>query len=139
VSVRRTEAIDSAQERIRAQREWLPMDLPDQFVEQLISNVRSVEQDDVGRVKVVYRADGPDDYCQALTYMIVANECWWLREQLAHSEEITSLEQMTDVAFERSTLGDQDEGDYSPGRDDGAYSMEPQDEYVQVGPSDFDY
>ena len=46
-SVRRTEAIDAAQEfRVRAQREYLPQDLPSDFVQQLCANVRSVEQDE---------------------------------------------------------------------------------------------
>jgi len=121
-SVRRTEAIDAAQERIRAQREHLPQDLPSGLVAQMCSNVRSIEQDDVGRIKVLYRADGPDDYMQALTYALVANECWWIRQQIGH-EEIISIDDMTDLAFERSGLGDADSQRYSPGRDDGSYAI----------------
>jgi hypothetical protein len=119
-SVRRTEAIDAAQERIRAQREYLPQDLPSDFVQQMCANVRSVERDDVGRVKVLYRADGPDDFMQALVYAIVANECWWIRQQVAH-EEITSIDEMTELGFERSTLREGDSMEYSPGRSDGEY------------------
>ena len=121
-SVRRTEAIDAAQERIRAQHEFLPQDLPPDFVQQMCSNVRSVEQDDVGRVKVLYRADGPDDWMQAMVYAVVANECWWIRQQVNH-EEITSIDEMTDLAFERSTLRDPESMDYSPGRSDGEYMV----------------
>ena len=121
-SVRRTEAIDAAQERIRAQREYLPQDLPSDFVEQMCSNVRSVEQDDVGKVKVLYRADGPDDWMQALTYAVVAEECWWIRQQVDH-EEVFSIDQMEQLGFERSTLRDPESMDYSPGRSDGEYAI----------------
>jgi hypothetical protein len=122
-SVRRTEAIDAAQERIRSQREYLPKDLPEAFVVQMCSNVRSVEQDDVGRVKVLYRADGPDDYMQSLTYALVANECYWIRQQVGH-EEITSIDEMTELGFERSTLRNTEESIYSPGLNDGSYAMD---------------
>ena len=121
-SVRRTEAIDAAQERVRAQREYLPQDLPSDFVAQMCSNVRSVEQDDVGKVKVQYRADGPDDWMQALTYAIVANECWWIRQQV-NVEEITSIDQMEQLGFERSSLREPDSMDYSPGPEDGSYML----------------
>jgi hypothetical protein len=121
-SVRRTEAIDAAQERIRAQREYLPQDIPSDFVTQMCANVRSVEQDDVGRVKVLYRADGPDDWMQALVYAVVANECWWIRQQV-NVEEITSLDEMTELGFERSTLREGDSMDYSPGPQDGSYML----------------
>jgi hypothetical protein len=121
-SVRRVEAIDAAQERIRAQREYLPQDLPEAFVAQMCSNVRSVEQDDLGKVKVLYRADGPDDYMQALTYSLVAADCFWIRQQVGN-EEITSIDQMTELGFERSTLRE-DSMQYSPGRDDGSYTFD---------------
>jgi hypothetical protein len=118
-SVRRTEAIDAAQERIRAQREHLPQDLPEAFVAQMCSNVRSVEQDDLGKVKVLYRADGPDDYMQAFCYSVVASECLWIRQQVGR-EEITSIDEMEQLGFQRSTLRE-DSMEYSPGRDDGSY------------------
>jgi hypothetical protein len=121
-SVRRTEAIDALQERIRSQREHLPQDLPSDFVQQMCANVRSVEQDDVGKVKVLYRADGPDDWAQAGTYALVAADCWWIRQQVSH-EEITSLDEMTDLGFRRSTLRD-DSMEYSPGRDDSTYAVD---------------
>ena len=120
-SVRRTEAIDAAQERIRAQHEYLPQDLPSDFVAQMCANVRSVEQDDVGRVKVLYRADGPDDWMQSLTYALVANECWWIRQQVNH-EEIVALDEMTELGFERSTLREPDSMLYSPGPREGEYT-----------------
>ena len=118
-SVRRTEAIDALQERIRSQRERLPLDLPTDFVQQMCANVRSVEQDDLGKVKVLYRADGPDDWAQAGTYALVAADCWWIRQQV-NQEEITSLDAMTDLGFQRSAIRE-DSMDYSPGRDDGSY------------------
>ena len=121
-SVRRTEAIDAAQERIRAQREYLPQDLPEGFVAQMCSNVRSVEQNEVGKVKVLYRADGPDDYMQALSYALVASECFWIRQQVGQ-EEITSIDEMTELGFERSVLRE-DSMEYSPGRDDGSYTLD---------------
>jgi hypothetical protein len=134
-SVRRTEAIDALQERIRAQRELLPQDLPNDFVVQMCANVRSVEQDDLGKVKVLYRADGPDDWAQAGTYALVAADCWWIRQQV-NQEEITSLDEMTDLGFQRSSLGE-DSMIYSPGRDDGSYMT---DEHVNgYGLSDDGY
>ena len=140
VSVRRTEAIDSAAERVRSQREYLPMDLPDGFVEQLCTNVRSTEQDDVGRVRVVYRADGPDDWMQALTYLVVANECWWIREQVSGKDQLVALEDELD--FERSTLNQHEaEPLYSPGRGDGDYALsdETHVDYVdEYGHSSYD-
>lgn len=123
VSVRRVEAIDAAQERIRAQREYLPQDLPTDFVTQMCANVRSVEQDDVGRVKVLYRADGPDDWMQALSYMLVATECFWIRQQIAYNEQITAIDEMEQLGFQRSTLNDPDSDYYSPGRDDSIYNL----------------
>jgi hypothetical protein len=120
-SVRRTEAIDALQERIRAQREYLPQDLPGDFVAQMCANVRSVEQDDVGRVKVLYRADGPDDWAQAGVYAIVASECWWIRQQV-NVEEIVALDQMAELGFQRSTLREGDSMTYSPGPREGEYA-----------------
>lgn len=136
-SVRRTEAIDAAQERIRGQREYLPQDLPEHFVEQMCSNVRSVEQNEVGRVTVQYRADGPDDWMQALTYALVAADCYWIRQQVGQ-EEITSIDEMTELGFQRSTLGDPDTpGEYSPGRDDGSYMITEGDD--GFGSNGYDY
>lgn len=122
-SVRRTEAIDAVQERIRSQREHLPMDLPTGFVEGMCSNVRSVEQDDVGRVKVLYRADGPDDWMQAGVYAIVARDCWWVQQQVQQSEEITRGDEVEDLGFRRSTVNDPDADYYSGGRSDGEYVL----------------
>jgi hypothetical protein len=135
-SVRRTEAIDAAQERIRSQREYLPQDLPEAFVSQMCSNVRSVEQDEVGKVKVLYRADGPDDYMQALCYSIVASECWWIRQQVGR-EEITALDEMEELGFQRSTLNNTESAEYSPGRDDGSYALDG--DYRDGGYIDSDY
>jgi hypothetical protein len=126
-SVRRTEAIDALQERIRAQREYLPQDLPDDFVRQMCANVRSVEQDDVGRVKVLYRADGPDDWAQAGVYALVAADCWWIRQQVGQ-EQITSIDEMEQLGFERSTLRD-DSMQYSPGPGEGEYTIEQSNGY----------
>ena len=124
-SVRRTEALDAAFDRIRGQRDHLPMDLPEGFVAQMCANVRSVEQDDLGRMTVVYRATEADDYAQAAAYAAVANETFWVQQQVAHSTEITSIDELEELAFQRSTLGDYDADDeYSPGRDDGGYSLD---------------
>jgi hypothetical protein len=38
-------------------------------------------------------------------------------------EEITSLDEMTDLGFERSTLRDPDAMEYRPGPDDGSYGL----------------
>ena len=129
-SVRRTESLDAAFDRIRGQRELLPTDLPEGFVEQMCANVRSVERDDVGRITVAYRSTGADDYAQALAYSVVAAECYWIQEQVAHSAEVTSIDEIEGLGFERSTLGDYDaEDEYSPGRDDGGYALNGENGY----------
>jgi len=55
--------------------------------------------------------------------MLVANECWWIRQQIGH-EEITSLEEMDELGFERSALHDPEGSEYSAGLDDGSYTLE---------------
>lgn len=54
-TVRRLEAIDAMTETMRAQRNLLPQDLPDDYIEHLQALVRTVEQDPLGSPRVTDR------------------------------------------------------------------------------------
>lgn len=123
-AVGRTEMIDATVERIRSQRNLLPWDLPEGYVDQLLSMVRRVEKDEEDRVSVTYRATGPFDYLMAEGYDMVATELWGLRQQLAEAarDVFTAADEL--LEFERSDLGSyEDDDDYSPGLGDGAYDV----------------
>ncbi|MEJ7775560.1 MAG: terminase gpA endonuclease subunit [Nocardioidaceae bacterium] len=117
-TVRRLEAIDAMTEMIRSQRNLLPWDLPDDYVDHLQALVRTVEQNPVGSPRVTYRATGADDFAQAEVYDILAIELWWLQQGMeeATRETFTTLDDHLD--FPRSRLGDYDDMTYSPGPDE---------------------
>lgn len=121
--VRRVEAIDAMAEMIRAQKNLLPLDLPEGYVEQMQANVRVVTKDEMGKITVAYRKiGGADDYAHAEVYDIVATELWWLRQSLEESqrEAYRSLDDLID--FQRSRLSDYDgDVDYHPGPADEPY------------------
>jgi ribosomal protein S27AE len=123
-TVRRLEAIDAMTERIRAQRNLLPWDLPDEYADHLRALVRTVENDPVGSPRVSYRATGPDDFAQAEVYDVVATDLWRYQQLVADytRETFTTLDEHLD--FERSNLSSYDDDmRYSPGPD------EPNDSY----------
>jgi hypothetical protein len=119
VRVRRVEAIDATFEMIRSQRNHLPLDLPDDYVSNLQTLNRVVEEDELGKKTVVYKRMGPaDDYAHAEVYDLVATEVWWLRQGLdeLQREEFKPLEEM--LEFQRSDIGDYDRDiEYNPGRE----------------------
>jgi hypothetical protein len=113
-SVRRTEAIDATFQQMREQRNWLPLNLPWDYAQQMTSLVRHVTVDDTDKVVVSYKATGPHDYAQAEVYDMVAGELWTFRQAVdaEMQSELRPLEDM--LEFERSALSDEDVG-YSPG------------------------
>lgn len=126
-TIKRTQAIDATFELIRQQKNLLPLDLPEGYVEQMGSLVRFAEQDEVGKKKTVYRKMGPaDDYAHAEVFDVIAGELWLHRQvkSALESEEDTSVDEMVE-GFERSRLQDYvaPEDYYAGGRDD----MEPWD------------
>ena len=115
-SARRVEAMDAAFEGIRNQSNHLPQNLHDDYAKHLMSNVRVVETDDVGRTTVQYRkVGGADDYAHAEVYDLLATELWyWERlETEAQEEHFEQLDERLD--FERATLGSAGAEDYDPG------------------------
>ena len=106
VTVRRLEAIDEMMAAFRAQRNLLPLDLPDQYVAHLRSLVRVRTADPFGNERVVYQATGPDDFAHAETYDLVAGLLWRIR-RLAEDLSRETVVQLDDVVdFKRSNLGD---------------------------------
>ena len=77
-TVRRLEAVDAMTESIRAQRNLLPLDPPDEYMDHLQALVRTSERDDLGNQRVTYRATGDDDFAQAEIYDLLAGELWEL-------------------------------------------------------------
>jgi len=118
VTVRRLEAIDEMMASFRAQRNLLPLDLPDQYVAHLRSLVRVRTADPFGNERVVYQATGPDDFAHAETYDLVAGLLWRIRrlaEDLSR-ETLVGLDDLVD--FKRSNLGDYNaEVEYDTGPD----------------------
>lgn len=117
-SVRRTEAMDATINMIRTQRNLLPLDLPEDYVEHMQAPVRFLEKDEMDKVTVGYRSVGPDDFFMAETYDIVAVELFWLRVLVddASREQISTLDDLAE--FERSQLGRPGEAEYRPGLPD---------------------
>lgn len=115
VSMRRTELISATLDLVRAQKNWLPVNLPEEYVKHMRSAVLMKEEDDKGRVKVFYAKQGPDDYMQAESYDTAAGEVWWaiMLGDAAQSEVLQPLESM--MEFRRSGLGEYDSPTYSPG------------------------
>lgn len=113
--VRRVEGMDATSEMIRGQRNLLPLDLPEGYVEQMQAPVRVAEKDELGKIAVYYRSTGADDYFHAEVYDIVATELWWLRQGLeeATRDVYKPLEEM--LEFERSGLHEYGEREYGSG------------------------
>ena len=110
-SVLRTEALDATLEQIRAQRNLLPLDLPQGYVEHLQAPVRFIEQNDLGRMIVAYRSTGPDDFAHAEAYDLVARSLWDYRQQVAEA----STPRFDALETVRSRVNDYNDFDYSPG------------------------
>ena len=98
-------------EQIRAQRNLLPLDLPQGYVEHLQAPVRFIEQNDLGRMIVAYRSTGPDDFAHAEAYDLVARSLWDYRQQVAEA----STPRFDALETVRSRVNDYNDFDYSPG------------------------
>ena len=114
VTVKRVEALDAMIEQVRAQRNLLPLDLPEGYVEHMQAPVRVVEEDDTGKRVVYYRSTGQDDFAFAETYDLVAHEVFLILQQVESSQApvLTTLDDH--LEFERAAL-DPDSLDYRPG------------------------
>jgi len=95
-SVRRTEAMDATMQLIREQRNLLPQDLPEGYVEHMRAPVRSVDKDATGRTIVGYRSTGADDYFMAEAFDLIATELYAYQAEL---HEMARIEVMTPEAF----------------------------------------
>lgn len=122
VGVKRVEAIDATMEMIRQQRNELPQNLPENYVAEMQANVRLAEKDEVGKVTVVYRSTGADDYLHAEVYDLVATEVWWTYRLAEHAarEEFQPLDNL--MEFQRSDLNDEEAMEYRAGPGEEEYS-----------------
>jgi hypothetical protein len=106
VAVRRVDAIDGMMALVRAQRNLLPADAPDDYRDEMKALVRVVdypaegEDADSGKVKVRYVSVGPDDYGHAEVYDLVATMCWAVRQHLeqATEDQYSVVDDHVDVA-----------------------------------------
>jgi hypothetical protein len=128
VSAQRVPIIDATLEIMRAMRNLLPEDLPEDYVDHMVANRRRVETDQLGRQRVYYdNGTRPDDYCQAEVYDVAATEVAKIRLEVEALElaqtELTTLDQQ--LEFERSRVDEYDEDEWRPGPDMGGYSAGP--------------
>jgi len=114
-TARRLEAIDAMSETIRAGRNLLPWNLPDEYIDHMQALIRKVERNPEGSPRVTYTATGADDFAQAEVYDVLATELWWFDRGIEERtrETFTTLDDHLD--FPRSNLGDYGDMTYSPG------------------------
>lgn len=115
-AVKRTEAIDATLGLVRSNRNRLPADLPEGWVDQMRNVVRFHELDEMGRRTVGYKSIGAIDYLMCEVYDFLARQ---LVEVEIVAEAITADSFSTldeHIEFERSSLHDDDPmPDYFPG------------------------
>jgi hypothetical protein len=124
--IKRTEAIDATYSLVRAQRNLLPLDVPEDYVTQLRAAQRFDSIDDMGRRTVGYKKLGDQDYLMAEVYDLMASELWSainLTDALK-TEEVTTLDEQLE-GFQRSTVDDPNTDDFSLGPDESGYGEEP--------------
>ncbi len=116
VILRRTEAIDRMMDRMRAQKNHLPMTLPPTYGEQMRANVRVVTENDKGQRVARYEKVGKfDDYAHAEVY----DEAAWdgfrvVREVMVLAED--TYEPLDDLMdFDRSEVNQGGSLGYSAG------------------------
>lgn len=128
-SIKRTPVIDATFEMIRQQRNMLPRNLPEGYIEEMRALIRRVIEDEKGKRVVRYQksaSDIADDFAFAEAYDLAATELWiWMQTygSLMAVEETTADDL---VDFERSHLAEYgvpgagaDEDYYEGGRVDG--------------------
>lgn len=115
VTVRKVEAIDAMVEQLRAGRNYLPQDLPDDYVDHLQAITRITEEDETGKRTVYWRSSGPDDFAMAETYDLIAHEVFRIVQYAEHTQEevLTTLDDH--LEFERAKVDDPDDLSYSAG------------------------
>lgn len=114
-SLRRTEGMDATVERVRRQKNLLPLDLPDGYVQHMTANVRRVEEDELGKKKVRWFNTRPDDYFQAEVYDEAAFALWLVRLEvdMAGDEVYTRLEDH--LEFRRGEVDQLGNNEWRPG------------------------
>jgi hypothetical protein len=117
ITAKRTEVCDAVMTVIRDQRNLLPLDLPEGYVEHMMAPVRFVDKDELGKTQVGFRSMGPDDFFFAEAYDLIALDAFWIRKGMeeAQREEITSLDSL--LEFQRSAANVPEESTYRPGPD----------------------
>lgn len=127
--IKRTEAMDATTSLVRAGRNLLPLDWPDDYVSHMRAASRFHDVDEVGRRTVGYKKLGPDDYLLAELYDLMATELWWgleKKRQLSDGEgELSELDEH--LEFERSNVNDPESEQYTTGPDETVYGLEPPD------------
>lgn len=109
-TVKKVEALDGTLELIRNQRNLLPLDLPDDYIQNMQAPVRVVEEDEeTGKKEVTYKIVGPADFAMAELFDVVATEVWWHQRFIddASREDIRPLDDL--MEFQRSHLVDYDD------------------------------
>lgn len=119
-TVDRTKAFDGMLALVRAQKNWLPLDVPDDYFDHMKAPTRYMEEDEKvsGKVKVGYRSTGPDHYAHAELFDLVATELYWRRVGLdrALAPQEHQLDELV-PEFERSHLDNPDSMAWTPGPD----------------------
>lgn len=126
VAVQRVPAMDATIQIMRGQRNFLPADIPTDYVEHMISERRKIKKDEYGRTTVFYESIGPSDYFHAETYDVIAAEVAKIRmevEQATEGEgEIVSMDEH--LEYRRTGVADYEDTTYRPGPA-GPYSPGP--------------
>jgi hypothetical protein len=126
-TIHRTTAIDATFDAVRQQRNHLPQNLPEGYVEQLGSLVKVHEEDEFGKRAAVYRKIGEDDYAFAEVFDLAASELWLHRQLLGQlqGETIETLDDHVDI--ERSELASYTQPDdyYAGGKEDMSHWEQP--------------
>lgn len=123
-TVRRTEALDTVLESVRAQRNELPEHLPAGYEDQMRAVVRKREKDEKGRERVFYESKGPDDYAHAEVYDTAAHQLYLFDVEIRAllAPESRPIDELVEV--QRQNLQD----------DDQPYRAGPED-YNEFGPN----
>lgn len=120
ISAARTIMLDETIEMMRSQRNLLPADLPDEYVEHMIAPRRRITTDQYDRKVARYESRRADDYFHAEVYDLLATMVAMVRLEMARMTErqyeLVPIHEVVD--FEPSNLADSqwaDEIDYHEG------------------------
>jgi hypothetical protein len=127
VGVNRTLAMDATASLIREQRNLLPADLPDDFVQHMLAPRRRLEHDEFDRRTTRYRSTGNDDFYMAETYDIVATEVLRIRWESLRQQQPHVINLAEELGIEPSPVSDYEDMTYRPGpgeHDDGMWGID---------------